>query len=63
MGQGHHVVAAADVQTSPVDVGDVGNTTVEGRRDAVTGPPRLTGEFQSEETATTYHEKIHSVTV
>ena len=60
--QGRDVVAVADIQIPPVNVGDGGNATVEGRRDAMTGA-RLTGDFQSEKAAATHHEKIHSVTV
>jgi site-specific DNA recombinase len=55
--------AVRAILTTPVNVSDGGNATVEGRRDAMTGAPRLTGDFQSEKAAATHHEKIHSVTV
>jgi hypothetical protein len=59
--------SVADVQIPPVHLSRVaiggGNASVEGRRDAMTGAPRLTDDFPSEKSAATHHEKIHSVTV
>jgi hypothetical protein len=53
----------ADIQMPPLDIRTGGNPTVEGCRDALTGTPRLAGNFLSEKAAATHDEKIHSVTV
>jgi transposase len=41
----------------------MGRLPEEGRRDAMTGAARLTGDFRSEKAVATHHEKIHSVPV